>query len=281
MKKSAPYTARLAARVAFLSALAKWTPAIRELRQWPRPSVAPSAAPEGRFRTAVQLRGPHAVLHWFPVHVEEFLTVAGDARFKAARHWAEKWNLADAGWLVDWAVLAMFAWDLAVRCQRASCPSGCDLARSGRATDALQLVASPLILRRLMRDRERVWTLVEVTQGKHYSSISWDEPDGFEPVVSPILGPHPLLETKEEFSRRCEASWAEAVLQLADSDAAAALPRKLDLHCKWLVRSRVLNESAVTIVGGKKTSPSTVLKAVKVVSTLVDLPTRADRRRAT
>ena len=103
-------------------------------------------------------------------------------------------------------------------------------------------------------------------------------PLGILPVVAPLAGPNPLLETREEFLRRGQAAWDEAVAEIAEQGLSVIVPRKLGLHCEWLVRYHVRGETAAEILrdceDARNRDASTVYKAVRSVANLVDLPVR-------
>jgi hypothetical protein len=101
-------------------------------------------------------------------------------------------------------------------------------------------------------------------------------PIGISPVVAPIAGPHPLLETKDEFFRRAQTAWDDAVVEIAEQGLSVIVPRKVELHCDWLVRYNVRFETVAAIVEGTDIDESTVYKAVRSAAHVIGLTIRRD-----
>jgi hypothetical protein len=85
---------------------------------------------------------------------------------------------------------------------------------------------------------------------------------------------NPLLETRAEFLDRAKRAWSAAVEALARQGISESRPRKLELHCEWLVRSRVLGETATTILKDFEDEPddTALYHAVRDLARLIDLP---------
>jgi len=157
--------------------------------------------------------------------------------------------------------------------------------------DALKLVLTVDILRDLeLQDGTQVSTFSQRKRARRadgdlHGSVTLLAggvdylPSGIESFEAPLLGPNPLLETKSEFLQRAQVAWNDAVADFAAQGMSAIVPRKLELHCEWLVRYRLLGQTAAQIVKDlEETDTSTVHKVVKPMADMLDLPIRSRTR---
>jgi hypothetical protein len=137
VERTVPASRQIAARIAFLRALAIHSDAIGRLRSCPSP-----AASDGQRALLKLPDGDHAIWR-IGLSRKEVLAIAGPKRVAVASTWAKASKLGGVSWLEHWAAFAMVAWDL--------------------ARTALDLVATPEIMRRLDVGTKGVWMSVETS----------------------------------------------------------------------------------------------------------------------
>lgn len=313
MPRTTPFSRLLDARAAFVRALALHTDAVRELCDWRLPAAVSESERERRlceFAAAdsdltgfytrrgggvtehrrsdsepVRARPDnererHFQLSWFGFQREHLAELAGAERVAAAVAWAERWKLSELLWARDWVTFALLWWELCRACTVPRCRRGC-AAASGRDIErALDLVLSPETLLSLERENGSDWglSLTGQSPGGGVTIFGGGErlPSGFAPLAHPLMGPNPLLETEREFLRRAKKAWSEALEELEHDGVAISSPRKLALHCEWLVRRAICRQTAAQILGSDDTDLSTVYKATESVAALVGLRIAAD-----
>jgi hypothetical protein len=284
---------RADARAAFIRALAKHSAAIRDLRAW-RPQTS-QAAEFKQDVDAVSGTVPHLFSgHWGSISRQMLFDVAGAERVSGAAAWTLSWKLDRAPWLHKWAVFAILRWDIGRHCTIPNCPDGCVAADANDDVRALKLVAARHVLLTLGDERSNFHeilmamnTAIDLRGG---TPLTADEvrsiaeatirsgtwlPVERRPVVGPLAGPHPLLETKDEYLQRTRSAWDRAIATLVEQGVSLRPRRKLELHCEWLVRHHIHNVTAAEILKGRvDTDPTTIYKAVKSMADLIDLPIR-------
>lgn len=294
-----PAPRRAMARVAFIRTLAKHTTAIRDLRAWRLPLSALDSEHERALREMGMADRHLFSVRWGSVSRAMLFDVAGADRVDGAGTWSRHWKLDDAPWLHKWAVFALLQWDIGRSCTVPDCPQGCMAARADDDMDALQLVLTPDVMLTFGEERNHLVAMLEALDAAidlrsgpaptedemksiadaTFRSGTW-LPIEQRPVVAPLPGPHPLLETKDEFLARARQAWDKAVAVLADEGVSLSAPRKLELHCEWLVRYHVRGETAAEILkdfedGDTFRDASTVYKALRSMADLIELPPRS------
>lgn len=235
----------------------------------------------------------HFSTSWFGLSQKALFDQAGPERLVGATQWTLQWKLGDVPWLHKWAVFALLWWDLCRCCHEAGCQKKCGAASATDDANALALVLSSDILRDLESQDGTAWSVF--AQADHLGAsleqsgtflIGGVEslPFNLRPVVGPVMGPHPLLETEHEFLQRAQAAWDEAVAEIAQEGLSVSVPRKLELHCEWLVRYHVCGETVAKIVKDLEKDlekedihPTTISKAVGTMADMIDLPLRHSR----
>jgi hypothetical protein len=214
--------------------------------------------------------------------------VASAERIRAAEAWSSRWRL-DAPWLRAWAVYATLRWDMGRECAIGDCAHGCGAARDDDNSVALSLVLAPWVMLHVIEDRQP--SPAESTDTDLFATMAsftgdW-RPLWQRAIVPPLApGPHPLLETKEEFLARAGEAFDRALRVLADYGIERdglgrdqRGPRKLDTHCGWLVRYQALGETYRAILGSRATGEeSTIRNGVKAMAELIELPLRPRNR---
>jgi hypothetical protein len=237
---------------------------VKELRRSDALGAQPIASPPTNIPNQ---RDPdrHFDRSWFGLSRKHVSDLAGPKRETAAVEWVLRWKLSEAPWLRDWARFALLWWDLCRSCTVPNCSRGCAAADGADLRRALDLVLSPDVLRDLEHADGSEWSLslAERQRGssKEFGLILGGGehlPAGFTPVVHPLMGPHPSLETEQEFFERAKQAWREAIAELQRTGVVISSPRKLELHCEWLVRRLICRHTAVQILGSDDSDPSTV-----------------------
>lgn len=263
---------RAKARQSFILALGAHTGAIKDLRGWRHPQGEDCEREGALFELGAGY--PFFEMAFAPSSAM-LLDLAGVERADAAKAWSTRWHM-EAPWLQSWAVFALVVWDAARRCNDANCPHQCNVMRS---TDkaALERVASltPFLA---LGEPPLLSSMLERLQhfGDEFpKDITQLMPPQHRALVAPLLGPHPLLESKTQFLKRAVTAWDASVDALETEGFKILTPRKLALHSEWLVRFCVLEQTAAVIVrDSDKTDTSTVYKAVEGLAELIDLPIR-------
>jgi hypothetical protein len=227
---------RVLARMAFLRALGKHSGAIRDLHD--------------------QRGVPEATDHYAMMTEMSWRLAAGPRRVQTVENWARRWELS-ASWLLAWGTYALYRWEIGATCRDPECRYRCRGTSWDDPHKALETA---------------------VSDGRLYL-LPGDPASGLRYLGLDLLGdvhgvyPNPLLQTKAEFLDRAKQAWDVAVNALAQHGISASWPRKLDLHCKWLVRFHVLKETAATILKDDlNTDLSTLNHAVHRLARLIDLP---------
>jgi hypothetical protein len=257
---------------------------------WPLALEECNSVPEGDLGENLTLTGPHHHVSapWMSLpDVELFRLARVDCDcVDAATAWTLRWKLGDTAWLHKWAMFALGWWDVARRCTVPECPHACQVASGDDDMQALALVLTPDTMRRLeAADGNEMTFTAQLNEGGQVDADGVGSltvmaggrarvPIGIG-VVAPLPGPNPLLETKSEFLDRAVGAWDEEVAELLQRGIAPIVPRKLDLHCEWLVRYHVQHQTIAEIMKDlEDTDPSTVYKAVRSVAQVIGLTVR-------
>jgi hypothetical protein len=277
---TAPAPVRAEARIVFIRALARLTDAIANLRAWRLPESELETDHERELRS---IDGGHPFFRSsFEPGPGSLFGLAGEPRVAAALDWGRRWNL-DVPWLRSWAVFALLVWDVQRWCSDPNCEHRCatvrsdeDLALGATLSDRAMMAfgEEPLLISILRSMQAKESSVVETLPESREGLLKYLPPH--KRIVLPAFpGPHPLLETKDEFLAAMRLVWDEAVSALEHEGVSLRAPRKLSLHGEWLVRFHVRGETAAQILEGiEDTDPSTIYKAVKSVAHLIDLPLR-------
>ena len=276
--QAVPAPRRATARLAFIRALARQTAAIRELRAWRLTSTALDSERERELRL-VQGGHPLFEMHFRPSRRLLF-DIAGEERVREAGEWGKRWNL-DVPGMQAWGVLALLVWDVTRWCTATDCPYGCAASRSDEQV-ALDLVLSPTAMLLFQEERPLlVDMMAAVAAGADVASGAW-LPIERRAVLRSISAPHPLLETKDQYLQYVRGAWDAAVAALVAQGISLSTPRKLELHCDWLVRYHVNGEAVLEILEDleknldtEDTHPSTIYKALSTMAELIELPIRS------
>jgi len=94
------------------------------------------------------------------------------------------------------------------------------------------------------------------------------------------MGPHPLLETEQQFLHRAKLAWDEAYSEITHDGLVISTPRKFGIHCEWLVRYHVCGQTAADILkdyehAGRPGDETTIYKAVRSVAILLGVRLRS------
>ena len=254
---------------------------VREYRRSDFPRWQRTVGNDAARAPASSVSVEHFDRSWFGLSREHIADLAGQERASAAFDWARRWRVGEVLWLREWVLFALLWWDLCRSCTVPDCSRGCSAATGEDVDRALALVLSPEILLDIENANGTDWnlSLSEHPEGGGAGTILGGGehiPSGFKPVTHPLMGPHPLLETEQEFLDRARRAWGEAFLELKQQSLEFSVPRKLELHCEWLVRRHVCGHTAAEILGSDDTDLSTVYKATDAMSTLLGLRIRQD-----
>jgi len=214
--QAVPAPRRAMARLAFIRALATQTDAIRELRAWRFPPAELHSELEQGLR---EIDGGHPFFSMaFRPSRASLFDLAGEERVREASAWAVRWKL-DVWWLKGWATFALLVWDMARSCTLADCRYGCRVVRDDEHLALEQVLTEeamlafgedPLLLSILAAMQ------AEEKAGADVAAKPIEEllPIHMRAVVKALPGPHPVVETKEEFFRRAGVAWEQAVAAL-------------------------------------------------------------------
>jgi hypothetical protein len=207
--------------------------------------------------------------------------IAGEPRILMLLMWALKWHVAER-WIIVWASYALMVWDTAKTCDRTHGHGPCPCARI-RDDDGVahRMVTTQDALLGLGDDGPSEHFLDFAD--KHRNDPQWAQ-EPWDTLVRPphkrrssSPGPQPLFESRAAFLARMRRAWDEAATFHKDVDHISLNPaRRLDLHCKWLVRQHVLGETASQILGRERKKDSwdasALHKATKATAALIGLP---------
>ena len=268
--------------MAFVRSLAIRTGAIRELRELRPPLLQTELERDANLReTIANSESRHIEISWMSLSSETLINTAGISRFMAAGTWLNHWNLNQVRWLQKWGTFALLWWTAAGWCTKADCSQGCAAVNGQDDALALELVLTKEMLVALEAgDGVGVSVTSQVdegagAQGGRIICGGVDQLPASVTLPMPLLGPSPMLETRDEFFQRADIAWAEAMNELEREGYSVIVPRQLERHCDWLVRYQVLEQTAADIVSdAKDTDPSTVHKAVRTIARLLEIPIR-------